>query len=253
MGKRIFTVILLILLSSACAETKLFVTNVGKGDALFLMRDGYTAMIDTGKEKAKDDILRAMEALSIKKIDDLFITHGDKDHTGGMKWLDESDIEIGEIYTSKYADVDDVLRLSVGEAIEAGGGTLTVLAPEQEYPDEDNNSLVMRYECSDGTILLTGDMEQDEENELLHSNADLKCDVLKVPNHGDGDACGEGLVAACMPQVAVISTSSKEKTDTPDLEVMARLGAVCGVYVTQDSDMGILIVLKDGEVSVSVQ
>ena len=48
-----------------------------------------------------------------------------------------------------------------------------------------------------------------EEARLLASGADLRCDVLKVPNHADDDACGPGLIAACAPSQSENSWGSR--------------------------------------------
>ena len=82
----------------------------------------------------------------------------------------------------------------------------------------------------------------------MRSGADLKCDVLKVPNHGDDDVCSQAFLNAASPSVAVISTDSQEKPDTPDPALMARLASVCpAVLQTQDAGGGVLVQLtKDG-------
>lgn len=252
---------------AAQAEVELFAVNVGKGDALIVRAGGYTCLIDAGKEKAQDQLEVALKALGVEALDAVFVTHTDKDHTGGLKWLCKSDIEIRSIYASRYhpattekkhqavktAEKLDlkVTWLGAGDCVPLGdsGAMFRVLAPEMEIPgDEDENSLVMMLESSDGRMLLAGDMENLEEAVLLASGADLKCDVLKVPNHGDGDATSAALIAACSPKVALISTDSEEKPGTPDARVLRDLEAAgCVVYVTQGSGLGVRIVLDGGE------
>ena len=89
---------------------------------------------------------------------------------------------------------------------------------------------------------------------LLDSGADVKCDVLKVPNHGDSDACGPALIQACGARAAIISTSSEDKPGTPDPGVTANLEqAGAAVWVTQDYEFGILAVLDAGTLRVEGQ
>ena len=130
------------------------------------------------------------------------------------------------------------------------GAVFEVLAPEVEIPgNEDDNSLVMMLDSPDGRILFTGDMEHMEELNLLSGNPDLHCDVLKVPNHADTDACSNELIAACAPKVAVISTDSREKSDTPASRILKELKkAGCETYITQDCTMGVHVVLHAGEI-----
>ena len=258
MAKPVIAILLAIALicASALAQVELFFVNVGKGDAILLKGDDYCALIDTGKKKAQDNILRAMEKMAIDHLDAIFITHCDKDHTGGLKWLRKSDIGIGAIYASAYHpetdEADHPARkaaeklgvpfayLKAGDAISAGSATLYVLAPISEIPGkEDNNSLVMMLDAPESRVLLCGDMELIQEETLINSGADLACDIIKIPNHGDDDACGEALIAATGASIAVISTSSEEKPGTPSERVLKLLEDY-GVetFVTQAFDLG---------------
>ena len=260
----------LLMCGTAQAQVELFAVNVGKGDALVVRAGDYTCLIDAGKEKAQDQLEVALKALGVEALDAVFITHTDKDHTGGLKWLRESGIEIRAIYASRYypnttekkhqavktaKKLDLTVNwLGAGDSVPLGdsGAVFRVLAPEMEIPDdEDDNSLVMMLDSPDGRILLTGDMEHVEEAALLASGADLRCDVLKVANHGDSDATSAALIAACAPSVALISTNSEEKPGTPDAGIVRNLQSIgCAVCVTQDASLGIRITLDGGNVSV---
>ena len=74
--------------------------------------------------------------------------------------------------------------------------------------------------------------------------------VIKIGNHGEGDATSEALIAAVTPSLAVISTNTKEEPDTPDPRVMKLLERnQISVVQTQETDTGVLITIKDGEVT----
>lgn len=258
----------LLVCSTAQAEVELLAATVGKGDALLLRAGSYTCLIDTGKSDAEENLRRVLDHYDIQALDAVFITHTDKDHTGGLKWLRKSDIEIRSIYASRYypgstekkhqaIKTADKLGLEVnwlgaGDRVPLGdsGAVFEVLAPEVEIPgNEDDNSLVMMLDSPDGRILFAGDMEHMEELNLLSGNPDLHCDVLKVPNHADTDACSNELIAACAPKVAVISTDSREKSDTPASRILKGLKkAGCETYITQDCTMGVHVTLHAGEV-----
>ena len=254
--------------SSAQAKVELLAASVGKGDALLLRTGGYTCLIDAGKNDAQDQLEKILKKLEIRRLDAVFITHTDKDHTGGLKWLRKSEIEIGSIYASRYypgttekkhqaVKTAEKLGLQVnwlgaGDQVMLGesGAVLDVLSPSVEIPgNEDDNSLVMMFSGPDGRILFTGDMEAMQEMSLFSGNPDLKCDVLKVPNHGDDDACSMQLIQACGAKVAVISTDSREKEGTPSPKLLKNLKkAECEAYVTQDCSFGVYVTLEKGEV-----
>ena len=272
MKKILLLLVVVLMISAACpalAAVDMLAANVGKGDALLLRAGDYVCLIDTGKKDAQEDIEAALDYWDISALDALFITHTDKDHTGGLKWLRKSDLEIRAIYASKYhpdttrkkhqavktaEKLDlEVQWLGAGDSVPMGdsGAVLRVLAPAQEVPgNEDDNSLVMMLESPDGRMLLAGDMERVEESLLLQSGADLKCDVLKVPNHADSDACSKALIQACGAKVAVISTSTKEKSDTPDATVLKNLKkAGYETYITQECKLGVYVCMNGGEIT----
>ena len=260
----------LMLCSGASAEVHMLAATVGKGDALLVQAGNYTCLIDTGKTDAQENLERILKHLNIQALDAVFITHTDKDHTGGLKWLRKSDIEIRAIYASRYypgaagkkhqaVKTAEKLGLEVnwlgaGDRVALGdsGAVFEVLAPTVEIPgNEDDNSLVMMLDSPDGRILFTGDMEHMQEMTLHASGANLKCDVLKAPNHGDGDACSTQLIAACGAKAAIISTDSHEKEGTPSSKLLKNLKkADCAAYVTQDCTLGVHVVLDQGDVKV---
>ena len=259
----------LLFCGTAQARVEFLAASVGKGDALILRVDDYVCLIDTGKSDAEGQLRRIFERCGIGALDAVFLTHTDKDHSEGMKWLRKSDIEIRAIYASRYhPEVKEkkhpavkaakklgleVNWLGAGDVVKLGdtGAVLRVLAPEMEFiGNDDDNSLVMMLDAPDGRILLAGDMEEDEEALLLASGADLRCDVLKVPNHGDSDACGAELIAACAPKVAVISTDSAKKPGTPDERILKDLDREgCVAYVTENCTLGVRVLLEEGRVT----
>ena len=243
----------------------MYAVSVGKADAILLGSGTHTALIDTGYALSRGHIQAAMKEMGVTSLDAVFLTHLDGDHTGGLTWLAESDLPIGAWYASAmYLDVESVEEhpmveaaairgesvhfLQAGDSVRLGDAELRVLAPLEPATDkEDNNSLVMMLESEAGKILLAGDIEYPAERLLLASGADLKCDVLKVANHGDNDTNSPAFTQAVSPRVAVISTSSEEKAETPDPKVVRLLqNQGAEVAVTQECSGGILVRLTGG-------
>lgn len=280
--KKLFSLFMSLFLASApsvpapAAETQtdiwMYALSVGKADAILLSVDGHTALIDTGYNYSRGRILAGMKEMGVEKLDAVFVTHLDNDHTGGLMWLAESDLEIGAWYASAmYTGIkkeskhdavqaaavrgEKVQFLQAGDQVLLGGALLKVLAPTQLMEDkDDNNSLVMMLESSLGRILLTGDIEYPAEQLLMNAVADLKCDVLKVANHADNDTNSPAFTQRTSPAVAVISTSGAEKPDTPDPRVVRMLqeqGAA--VYVTEACTGGVLVRLTGGTPEVTLR
>ena len=174
---------------------------------------------------------------------------------------------IENIYTSKYYvlkkeggkhPVEKAIKktdyqyefLVGGDSLQLDGGKLTVIGPVEFNEEVENcNSLVLLAEGGGGSILLTGDMEFPEEDSLLKAQAIPQADVLKIGNHGEGDATSIQLITTVQPKLAVIPTNTEEEPDTPDPRVLKLLRDQGIQYiVTQDSENGILITLKNGEI-----
>lgn len=267
--KKMLTFMLTLLTLTAVASAEgsqpltLLAVNVGKGDALLLNCGSHTYLIDTGKVEHWGDLSRALKTLHITHLDGVIFTHTDKDHVGGAQALAMSSIQVDAWYSSAYyADVKEskhpvllaaalrnqpVQWLKAGDALPLGDGQLRVIGPMSESKTENCNSLVMVAEAGSGRMLLAGDMEHAEEYELLNAGVIPACDVLKVGNHGEGDATSESLVRYVKPQIAVISTSTSEEPDTPDRDVLRILRAFgVEVYETQKATLGVMVTLDEG-------
>lgn len=253
-------------------EMSLLAINVRKADAL-LLRCGTSAyLIDTGTKKSADDMLAVLRGEGITRLNGVILTHTHADHVGGLKALLESGIEIENIYTSKYYvlkkedgkhPVDKAIKkkdyevtyLAAGDTLPLDGGKLTVVGPLEKNEEAENcNSLVLLAEGGGGSILLTGDMEFPEEASLLDAGLIPHADVLKIANHGESDATSDALVAAVSPSLAVISTNTVDEPDTPDPRVMRLLSSAnIPVLITQDSEKGILVILRNGEIITEIK
>ncbi len=248
----------------------LFAVNVGKGDALLLNCGTETYLIDTGLQENWGDLSRALKMLQVTRLTGVILTHTDKDHAGGLLPLATSSIQVDGWYApAHYADIKKeskhpaveaaalrghkVTFLRAGDELPLGNGRMTVIGPRSLSDVENCNSLVLVAEASGGRMLLTGDMEFPEEEELLAAGVIPACDVIKIANHGEADATSSGLLYAVQPKIAVISTSTAAEPDTPSGRVLSIIAAAgAKLYQTQEAQSGVLVTIDQGEVTANL-
>ena len=253
---------------NAADEAKLLCLNIGKADCFLLFWEDTCWLIDAGYEQNYPALETALREYQADHLDGVFLTHCHEDHEGGLMPLAESDMPVGAWYAASiWHDVKEgkhpavlaakergekVTWLSAGDVIQAGSSAaFTVLGPiEVNEENENNNSLVLRFDSPAGSILLCGDMKTAEEEELLSAGNLSPCTFLKAGHHGDKGTLTDGFLKTVRPQAAVISTSTAEEADTPAESTLLKLkNAGCETFVTQDYHDAILFTLSGGKVT----
>lgn len=265
--KRIL-IVCLILILCGCSKSavsgentesaEIFMVNVGKADAIIVRADEDYYLIDTATEEMWPRVMAAIRDMNIAQFKGVFVTHTDKDHVGGLEMLAESDIVVDRWYASKYfIDVkeekhpavkaakirnEEVVFLGAGDSVD---GVFEVIAPVKQMEDkDDNNSLVMILKTKNGSAFFAGDMEYAQENTILDKN--LKADILKVGNHADDDTTSQALIDKVDAKIALISTSSYEKPETPDPMLIERLeNKGMEIFYTEHSNAGIRVTMDE--------
>ena len=255
--------------ASADANVQALFINVRKADAALITLGDARYLVDTGHKNSYEQLARVLDAYGVSHLNGIILTHTDKDHVGGLKKLLKGGVTADRLYagtfhTEKSTEDHPVYEasekygvpltwLSAGDRIDAGGDCVfEVLGPVRHDPaKENNNSLVLRLVTPEGDMLLAGDMEEPEEADLLNAGVIRPAPVLKVGNHGEGDATSKLFAMAVRPQWAIISTNTEDEPDTPDpktIKLLTEAGAT--IAVTQDAEVGILVTLRSGRVDV---
>jgi len=117
-----------------------------------------------------------------------------------------------------------------------GGARLTVLAPTEPLFTKDQvktggnlpnaNSVVLRLDYGDFSMLLPGDAEEQTEHRMLTKDLNLKVKILKVAHHGSKYATTQDFIDRVKPEVAIISCGEWNRYGHPAQVVLDRLRAL---------------------------
>lgn len=127
-------------------------------------------------------------------------------------------------------------KAEAGKKYDIGGGArLTILAPIEPLFTRDQvktggnlpnaNSIVMRLDYGDFSMLLPGDAEEQTEHRMLTKDLNLKVKILKVAHHGSKYATSQDFLARVKPEVAIISCGEWNRYGHPSQVVLDRLRA----------------------------
>jgi competence protein ComEC len=254
-------------------ELRVHVLDVGQGDSLLVIAPGgKAALIDAGNPGNGKKILAALQREGVQQIDLLVATHAHADHIGAADEVIKGAtvrnvLDSGVPNTTKnYEDflkaIEDrgvsLVTAQPGQTFDLGGGVvLTVLAPTQPLFTKDQlraggnepnaNSVVLRLDYGEFSMLLTGDAEAQTEQRLSERDARLDADVLKVGHHGSKYATSELLLRRGEFKAAVVSCGPDNRYGHPSPEVLARLKAAGLKLYRTDLQGEIKITSRGGE------
>jgi competence protein ComEC len=195
------------------------IINVGQGSASLLQYGKKCFMVDAGGtvmgdyEIADRTLPDYLVKRGVRVLDTIFVTHYHADHYSGIDKIDES-IKIKSIISghrdeyilSEFNNKIDFLEINKGDRINIDKDfTIDVIWPPDNFEsdNENNNSLVLFVDYKGTTILFTGDIEKEVEDEI--SNSLNKIDILIVPHHGSGTSSSENFLLKTMPDYGIMS------------------------------------------------
>lgn len=237
----------------------LHVLSVGKADAMLVMVENDAILIDGGTAGNGETVADYLERLGIERLTAVINTHPDTDHYGGLPAVLEK-FPCDAFCVSAYSEGEEDAYLSLLQSLEAkdiplcfwqagetysfGQLCVEVLSPSGEYDESNDRSLVLRLTYGERSFLLTGDAQEEAENDMLASGQVLSADVLKVAHHGSRTSTSQAFLEAVSPACAVLSTG-EDRNHLPTSEVLQRLEQADVTVLRTDLD-GTLVFCTDG-------
>ncbi len=213
-------------------EFTLTLLDVGQGLSAVIQTSQHILVFDTGAKFSADFdmgkavLLPFLRSLGTTHIDRLMISHGDNDHIGGAQsLLDE--MKVNSIYTSapqKFPQ-NAPIKCIAGQYWQWNQVEFTVLSPsaKNNFLSENNNSCVLKVTALQGSVLLTGDIESEAEQQLVtNSPALLNSKILIAPHHGSKTSSTSAFLTAVNPEFILIPAAYKNRYHFPHPSVINR-------------------------------
>lgn len=278
--KKLIALLLILLLLTGCTSSKpveptteptepsaaepgltVHFLDVQHADSILLACGGEYALVDGGYPESGERIVSYMRQQGIKELDLLVGTHPHGDHIGGLPqvlntfptetvWT--SQLPYTNDYVSNFTNAvtrngADFVQPRPGESFRLGDATIDVIGPlNLRYEEANDLSLVLMVTYGDTRFLLTGDMEEVAERELVEAGVDLKADVLKVGHHGSSSSTSYRFLRAVAPTYGVISLAAANEYGHPHRDPLSRL-MDADVTIYRTDKMYDVVAFSDGE------
>jgi competence protein ComEC len=208
--------------------------DVGQGLSIVLQTHRHTLLYDTGDQfssrfsAAEAVILPYLHQRGIARLDKLIISHGDRDHRGGIGNI----IEVMPV-TSILSSEPTIQRRYGADPCVAGdqwqwdGVKFHLLHPIAGYSGKDNDrSCVLQVQAGEQRVLLTGDIERRAEYRLIREyGTGLRTDILLAPHHGSNTSSSHRFLAMTRPSLVLLPVGRGNRFNLPANQVLERYQA----------------------------
>lgn len=225
---------------TADENVSIYFLDVGQGDATILHQPGTcTVLIDAGPLIHGHRITEKLLELGVSVIDAVIITHPHLDHFGGLfdiaprfsikQFFDNGSSNSAWEYFDDYLTLKKRYPSTVlarNQEISCGSLHIEVLYPEPgktKSSDLNAGSLVLLVSYRGFRLLHMGDVAGRAESDFLRLDDDIRAQVIKIAHHGAADATADLLLDKAAPELAIISTASKNRISSPAEEVLSKL------------------------------
>ena len=233
-------------------QGKLWLTqlDVGQGLATVIQTRRHTMIYDTGPryserfDTGQAVVIPFLQKQRIRRINMLMISHGDNDHIGGANSILKA-IKIDSITSGEPDTPVGATLCQAGQSWTWDDVSFLVLHPQagDNYTDNNNGACVLKIIEKNGSILLTGDIEEEAEALLLQSYRSLlKSDVIIVPHHGSKTSSHDEFLGEVSPRLAIISAGYRNRYRHPSQKVVKRY---------QERGVKLLNTAKSGAITVT--
>ena len=253
-------------------QLEVYFFDVGQGDSALIQKGDQQILIDGGPDDKVLAELGKVMPLWDRKIETVILTHPHADHITGINQV-ISRYQIGKIYfngtvsgTDQYLNfLNQIKKDKIAASVPKIGDNfelfpdakLTFLWPGEKYEkitptDMNDSSEVANFCYLSKCLLLTGDIQTDEQDEMLdyYSKINqldlLKSQIIKVAHHGSRNGSSMKLYEVVQPKTAVISVGKGNQFGHPHKETLDILNSLAIQILRTDQEGTIKFVFTDG-------
>ncbi|RPF55570.1 DNA internalization-related competence protein ComEC/Rec2 [Aquisalibacillus elongatus] len=196
---------------------------------IFMIDSGEEMMHESNQENFQYKIKPFLWSKGISKIDALWITHLDVDHSGSMESVIKQ-FKPTQLFTYP---MDETIKLrginheevNQGMTIKYNGGVFSVWSPRSNdsFDSENDQSLVFLFSYEDYNVLFTGDISEEVESLILSEGLGEDIDVLKIAHHGSQTSTSDEWLEVTQPKKALISVGTNNIYGHPHPDVITKL------------------------------
>ncbi|MGW0806781.1 ComEC/Rec2 family competence protein [Nonomuraea sp. NPDC002799] len=244
--------------------------DVGQGDGLVIAAGpGRGVVVDAGPDPVIMD--RCLRRIGVDDVPLLVLTHPHADHVAGLPGVLRNR-RIGAVLVSpERTGAPAITRISAtlahrripewtaapGTRWRFGPSEVTVLGPDPatselngqgEGSAINNSSVVLHVRWRVGSILLSGDLETEAQDELLH-RFPVRADILKTAHHGSNRQ-SPAFLSSLGARAALISVGADNDYGHPapsTIALLRRFGAA--IYRTDESG-DLAVVERDATIAI---
>ena len=225
--------------------------DVGQGDsALIVTKNNKSILIDTGGKVGsnyslmKSNVIPFFKSIGIRKLDYLFITHGDYDHAGyGIDLVNNFNVKNRFTNKGKYNSLEKKLNIKSFNNSYIKIDNVEIYSLNSKlYNNENSDSLVLLVIIDNYKLLFMGDASINTEKDIMNNYDIGDVFILKVGHHGSKTSSSEEFINNVNPKYSIISVGKNNKFGHPNKEVLDNLSN-SKIYRT-DIDGSIMFKIK---------
>ena len=225
--------------------------DIGQGDsALIVTKNNKSILIDTGGKVGsnyslmKSNVIPFFKSIGIRKLDYLFITHGDYDHAGyGIDLVNNFNVKNRFTNKGKYNSLEKKLNIKSFNNSYIKIDNVEIYSLNSKlYNNENSDSLVLLVIIDNYKLLFMGDASINTEKDIMNNYDIGDVFILKVGHHGSKTSSSEEFINSVNPKYSIISVGKNNKFGHPNKEVLDNLSN-SKIYRT-DIDGSIMFKIK---------